>query len=737
MTSTAIGDFVRQGWRTVKSLPGVAKALMKAAPNLSRDARFLYRYLSEMPRTPFNRAISAHRVYATASLPLPEVRALAKSRGVTVNDIVLALSAGALRRYLAEHAALPEKAWPSACRPRSDRFGDAQLNNQVVFTLSRLPTDVAEPLPQLLAAKAAGQEAKNLFADMRDLVTTDISILAAPLVVMGLTRLWAAARGANYLWPFFNLVISNVPGPRQPFYCVGAPATHYFPISIPYHGCALNLTVQSYLDTLDFGLIACSETVPDAQRIADFIVDDFAALKTADADSARPDFVGKIALALESKPVAGHKPIVLGEAKPPRTPRPPKAEKANPLARNIDALAAATEMLRSRLAEKDDAPARPRREEPKKKPAAVRAKATAKRRRGGRPRRRPRRRSPRRPDRDGSPRRRLARSAGRGRLAGRRFKPCRTTAAGSRRPRRSCSRSRRVRLRVPSAFLAAAPFLASAPRGAPQAVIVLPGLGATDRSTSGLRLYLRSPWLPGARVEPRSQRPARRGGSAGHREPGPCVQRSDPDAGHAGRLEPRRSDRARGGAHRAGGGADGDHARQSVRRNVGDQCRRPLATADRRRLPGANAGATERPRRAVAGPLHLDLQPCGRRRRLESLPPGREPSKRKRGSAGLASRARLQPRRALGGRRPARPTARNLDPVSARRAGGPAVSAPGERRRLAPPSFMTHATAVVDLGQRRLRPLSVNLILKTTNMREAPCLSGSFRRRRQPTPILC
>ena len=153
LTSTAVGDFIRQGWRTVKSLPGVARALTKAAPHFGRDARFLYSYVKDMPRTPFNRAISAHRVYATCSLPLPEVKALAKSRGVTINDIVLALCAGALRRYLAEHAALPEKPLtagvPASLRP----FGNAKLNNQVVFTLSRLPTDVAEPLPRLAAAQ--------------------------------------------------------------------------------------------------------------------------------------------------------------------------------------------------------------------------------------------------------------------------------------------------------------------------------------------------------------------------------------------------------------------------------------------------------------------------------------------------------------------------------------------------------------------------------------------------------
>ena len=287
----------------------------------------------------------------------------------------MALCAGALRRYLADHAALPDKGLavgvPASIRPP----GNAQLNNQVVFTLSRLPTDVAEPLPRLAAAKAAGQEAKNLFADMRDLLTTDISIVAAPLVVMGLTRVWAAARGANYLWPFFNLVISNVPGPRKPLYCVGAPATHYFPISIPYHGCALNVTVQSYLDQLDFGLIACSETVPDAQRIADFMVEDFAALKEADAELARPDFVDKIAVALGQKPVEAAKPVRLGELKPPA----PKAQKKSELEREVDALAAATETLRGRLAAKAATPERSLPEPAEKKPAAAKAKAGAKR----------------------------------------------------------------------------------------------------------------------------------------------------------------------------------------------------------------------------------------------------------------------------------------------------------------------------------------------------------------------
>ena len=365
LTSTAVGDFVRQGWRAAKSLPGVVKALSKVAPHFGRDARFLYRYVKDMPRTPFNTAISGHRVFATSSLPLQEVKAFAKSRGVTINDVVLALCAGALRHYLAEHAALPEKPLtagvPVSLRPP----GNAQLNNQVFFTLSRLPTDVAEPLPRLAAAQVAGQEAKNLFADMRDLVTTDVSILGAPLVVMGLTQLWAGARAANYLWPFFNTVISNVPGPRQTMYCVGAPATHYFPVSIPYHGCALNMTVQSYLDQLDFGLVACSDTVPDAQRIADFVVEDFAAMRKADANLSRRQAVETIRVAVKNVPVAAHNPIQIAEL---RIEAPaPEAEKTSGLTRGIDALSAATEALMRKMEHKPSpaARAKPARSKPK------------------------------------------------------------------------------------------------------------------------------------------------------------------------------------------------------------------------------------------------------------------------------------------------------------------------------------------------------------------------------------
>ena len=300
-----------------------------------------------MPRTPFNVTISAHRIFATCSLALAEVKKVAKSRGVTINDIVLALSAGALRRYLIDHHALPGAPLIAGVPASLRAPGDGTLNNQVVFSLSRLPTDVPDPLPRLAAARLAAEEAKGLFADVRDLLTTDISIAGAPLIITALARLMAGARAYNAM-QFFNVVISNVPGPREPMYCVGAPATHYFPVSIPFHGCALNITVQSYLDQLDFGLIACSETVPDAQRIADYIADDFEAMRKANEALSGPDAIQTIGLSTIVSPRPGQE-----AARPDRRnveTSPPKADPVSVLARNIEALSRATEAISRKLA---------------------------------------------------------------------------------------------------------------------------------------------------------------------------------------------------------------------------------------------------------------------------------------------------------------------------------------------------------------------------------------------------
>jgi WS/DGAT/MGAT family acyltransferase len=294
LIGAALADFIGQGARLVGSLPAAARTAVKIARSPARDLRYLVDVIRDTPKTIFNKTISDRRSFGTASVSLSGAKEVAKSRGATINDIVLAICAGALRRYLKERRALPEApltaAVPASLRGRDDKT----LNNQVLFTLCKLATDRAEPLQRLAAIKASSQDAKGLFADVKEVLTTDISVIGAPIVATGLARLVGMTGAADLLPAVANVIVSNVPGPRKPIYFSGAAAVHYFPVSIPYHGLALNITVQSYLDNLEFGVVACRAAVPDAQLIATYLIEEFDALKLASEALGRPDAIETI-----------------------------------------------------------------------------------------------------------------------------------------------------------------------------------------------------------------------------------------------------------------------------------------------------------------------------------------------------------------------------------------------------------------------------------------------------------
>jgi diacylglycerol O-acyltransferase / wax synthase len=277
LTSTAAAGFLRQIGRAIAAAPNLATTLAKIFPHLQRDARVLLSYAKGAPQTRLNAPIRRERAFGASSVPLGEVKALAKETGTTINDIVLALSSGALRRWLSEHGDLPQQPLVAAVPASLREKGDWRLNNQVMFTFAHLPTNLDAPRARLLAAREAMHESKEMFAEVKDVLTTDFSAPGAPIVTAALARL-SGSRLTSRFPTFFNIVISNVPGPTTPLYCAGSPASHYFPVSIPYHNCALNITVQSYCDTLDFGLTACAKNVPDVQTLADYIVEEFAAL---------------------------------------------------------------------------------------------------------------------------------------------------------------------------------------------------------------------------------------------------------------------------------------------------------------------------------------------------------------------------------------------------------------------------------------------------------------------------
>jgi WS/DGAT/MGAT family acyltransferase len=167
LIGTAFADFLRQGLRAFTFLPSAARMLARVARQPGRDIGYLWDAVRATPRTIFNRSISRLRSFGTVSLSLTDAKTIAKARHATINDVVLAICAGALRRYLAERAALPDAPLMAAVPASLRAAGDNRMNNQVVFTLCRLATDVADPLQRLAAIVTASQQAKGAFLDAR------------------------------------------------------------------------------------------------------------------------------------------------------------------------------------------------------------------------------------------------------------------------------------------------------------------------------------------------------------------------------------------------------------------------------------------------------------------------------------------------------------------------------------------------------------------------------------------
>jgi WS/DGAT/MGAT family acyltransferase len=240
------------------------------------------------PRTPFNRPISPHRRLAIGSASLNTVKHIKTAFGVTVNDVVLAVCAAGVRSWLERHDALPEDPLV-ALVPVSIRTGQERdrWTNRVSMLSAVLPTDEADPVRRLRRVHEAMRTSKEIFNAIPAERLTDFAEFPPPAVFARAMRLSARLRLGSRLSPG-NLVISNVPGPRKPLYAAGAELRHYYPVSVITEGQGLNITVQSYLDELAFGLVSCPELVPDVHVMLEDIladVDRLAAL-ASDEDTA-------------------------------------------------------------------------------------------------------------------------------------------------------------------------------------------------------------------------------------------------------------------------------------------------------------------------------------------------------------------------------------------------------------------------------------------------------------------
>jgi diacylglycerol O-acyltransferase len=266
---------VRAAAAAVKDLATLGPTALKVINDAFREQSSALSF--KAPRSMFNVPITGARRFAAQDWSLERIKTVRRAAGgATLNDIMLAMCAGALRRYLIEHDALPDKPLVSAI-PMSLRTDSSSMGgNAVGIILCNLATDVEDPVTRLGLIRESMQKGKQVYHGMSQLQVTALS--AIPMAPLAIATIPGALRITP---PAFNVLISNVPGPRNSLYWNGARLTGVYPLSIPYEGQALNITVTSYDGNLQFGLTGCRRSVPHLQRLLAHLEDSLAELEKA------------------------------------------------------------------------------------------------------------------------------------------------------------------------------------------------------------------------------------------------------------------------------------------------------------------------------------------------------------------------------------------------------------------------------------------------------------------------
>lgn len=268
--------------RILPTLAPLVNTLIGEMLGLNRgDGSVIATRLGRAPATPFNQAITPHRRCAFRSVDLDTVKAVKKAFGVSVNDVVMAMCAGALRRWLADHDALPDQPLvamiPVSVRAPASQGG---LGNRVSAMLAPLPTNVTDPGLRLQIVRSATQVAKAQQAVIPQGLVDQISDFAVPALTARAARV-VFATGLLHRLPPFNVTISNVPGPNVPVYMCGARLVAHYPMSVVTDGQGLNITLVGYLGQLHFGLVSCRELVPDIDKLVGYLPEELALLAEA------------------------------------------------------------------------------------------------------------------------------------------------------------------------------------------------------------------------------------------------------------------------------------------------------------------------------------------------------------------------------------------------------------------------------------------------------------------------
>jgi diacylglycerol O-acyltransferase / wax synthase len=310
-----------------KSLPQLALAFGKIIKRIGDPSDGLVVPFNS-PRSVLNGRVREKRRFATQQFSMERLRNVATEAGCTLNDVVLTLCGGALRRFLSERDSLPEKSLtagiPVSVRPKDDEG----TGNAISFIVATLGTEIADPLERLQVIKRSVQHAKAHVQSLpRQVMTQYTMLLMAPTLLTLLSGI------GGRLPPMFNITISNVPGPEKPLYFRGAELLSIYPASIVTHGQALNITCESYAGQMNFGFTACHTSLPSTQKLAVYTGEALAELESLLGLSAQPKKVAKAAKTVAA-PVskqavkAPARKVAAKSAKPALAPKTVKAKRS-------------------------------------------------------------------------------------------------------------------------------------------------------------------------------------------------------------------------------------------------------------------------------------------------------------------------------------------------------------------------------------------------------------------------
>lgn len=229
------------------------------------------------PVTSFNGRVSAHRRLAIGRIPLDAVKAVKNELDCTVNDVVVSICAGAVRRWLIEHDELPEEPLVAQI-PVSVRTTEQQgtFGNQIMLMSAPLFTDIPDPVQRLERTHDALGDMKARHRALPAQLLQDATNFIPPAVFSRAARLTFALSSNGR--PTWNMVVSNVPGPQFPLYCVGAQLVAIYPVSVVTDGMGLNITVMSYCGQLHFGIVADRNMMPDVWSLIGWLQEELDAL---------------------------------------------------------------------------------------------------------------------------------------------------------------------------------------------------------------------------------------------------------------------------------------------------------------------------------------------------------------------------------------------------------------------------------------------------------------------------